>query len=150
VSNLQYSALFDVVFCVTKRVKAPELRQQPPAGKGQRQQFRVFAHHGAGYAQTPGGKLNKLIQFMQSFDADLYFIGHVHDQVARREPALTANTDCTRIMERQRLGMVSGSYLKTYQQGSTSYGEQRGYRPTALGAAVARITPATREMEAVI
>jgi len=152
VPNLAFSAFFDLVFCQTPSVKSPVLMREPPqSGRPPaRPTVRVFAHHRAGYAQTPGGKLNKLIQFMQSFDADLYFVGHVHDRVARREPALVANADCTKICERQRLGMISGSYLKTYTQGSTSYGEQRGYRPTALGAAVARITPATGHIEAVI
>ena len=112
--------------------------------------FRIYCHHGAGYAQTPGGKLNRLVQFMQSFDADLYFVGHVHDHVARKEPAIGADRQCNKLVERQRLGVIAGSYLKTYQQSVISYGEQRGYRPTSLGAATATIRPDTREMEAVI
>jgi hypothetical protein len=112
--------------------------------------FRVFVHHGAGYAVTPGGKVNKLIAARNAFTADIYFLGHVHDQMARREPTLGANLDCTKIEQKQRLGLISGSYLRTYKQGSISYGEQKMYRPTTLGAAVALNKPFTREMEATI
>jgi len=153
VPSLEYCALFDLVFCRTNKAKEgqPELKTElPPANSSTTETFRVFAHHGAGYAQTPGGKLNKLIQFMQSFRADLFFVGHVHDRVARREPALGADANCRKLVQFDRLGLVSGSYLKTYQQGYTSYGEMKGYRPTALGAAVAEITPETRHMEAAV
>lgn len=149
VPNLQYSCLFDLVFGRAGKVKAPALVSELPNGAS-RETFRVFAHHGAGYAQTPGGKLNRLVQFMQSFDADLYFVGHVHDHVARKEPAIGADVDCKTLKQRMRLGIVAGSYLKTYQQGTTSYGEQKGYRPTSLGPAIARITPETRKLEAVL
>jgi len=134
VPNLQYSALFDIVFTWDTMRKA----------------FRIYCHHGAGYATTPGGKLNKLIQFMSSFNADIYFCGHVHDKVARREPSIGADRNCTKLEAHEKIGVVSGSYLKTYAQGCTTYGEQRGYRPVSLGAAWVAIKPFTREFRAEI
>lgn len=154
VPALGYSCLFDIVFCRVsgnKRPAHPVLSPVTPPRNGyDSNTFRVFAHHGAGYAQTPGGKLNRLVQFMQSFDADLYLVGHVHDHVARKEPALGADATCTTITQRERLGVVAGSYLKTYQQGATTYGEQKGYRPTSLGPAIVTIDPEARTMEAVV
>lgn len=146
--NLGYCALLDVVFCRTETRSKPRLVPGFNPRGTHCDTFRVFCHHGAGYAQTPGGKLNRLIQFMQSFDADIYFCGHVHDHVARKEPAIAADKTCTTIVERVRLGVVAGSYLRTYVQGSTGYGEQKGYRPTDLGAAVVTIKPDAREFEA--
>ncbi len=146
VPDREYCALFDVVFVRDPKQKRPVLRMAQPTGGNTRESFRVFAHHGAGYAQPPGGKLNRLIQFMNSFDATLYFAGHVHDQNARREPVIGADADCKNIVAKVRLGVVSGSYLKTYAQGTTTYGEQRGYRPTTLGAAGVQIRPETREI----
>ena len=141
-SNWQYSVLFDLVFARAGRIASPRLRRTPPKhGKISSRSFRIFAHHGAGYAQTPGGKLNRLIRFMDSFDADIYFCGHVHDQVGRRQPTIGADADCQHLRAKERVGVISGSYLKTYQQGATTYGEQRGYRPTCLGAAVVTINP---------
>lgn len=153
---LGYCCFFDLHFCRVGAIqKAPVLKNRRPPRRGELRHhdsavFRVFAHHGAGYATTPGGKLNKLINAMNSFDADLYFLGHVHDHTARKEPTIGADRDCAKITQRIRLGMISGSYLKTYNQGSCSYGEQKMYRPTSLGAAVARICPETRRIEAAI
>ena len=149
VANLGYCALMDVVFRRRSRLK-PSIVQKWDSISGNSQSFRLFCHHGAGYAQTPGGKLNRLVQFMQSFDADIYFVGHVHDKTARKEPAISANEECTKITQRERLGVIAGSYLRTYTQGHIGYGEQKGYRPTALGAAVVRIHPMTRQMEAAV
>ena len=143
VPNLEYSALFDVVFCRTG--KTIILQNHSPGRSIPRESFRFFVHHGAGFATTPGGKLNKLIGFMDSFDADIYMIGHVHDQTARRQVTIGANAECTKLIQHVKLGVISGSYLKTYAQGNTSYGEQRAYRPTVLGAAKVTIKPENRE-----
>lgn len=150
VPNLGYSAIFDLVFVRTAKAKQPTLAYTAPKDMGSCQSFRVYIHHGAGAATTPGGKLNRLVQFMNSFRADLYFCGHVHDKTARREPCLGGNAGCDDIMQFDRLGVISGSYLKTYQKGTTGYGEQKGYRPTSLGAAIVTIHPETRKMEAAI
>ena len=152
VPNLQYSAIMDVVFVRRCGLRKPVLQWKVLAknkGNGSRA-FRIYCHHGAGFATTPGGKLNKLIQFMQSFDADLFFCGHVHDRTARKEPALGADAACKKLTQRVRLGVIAGSYLKTYQQGTTTYGEQRGYRPTSLGASIVEITPDKNEAFAMV
>ncbi len=148
VPNLGYSGLFDIAFVRNPHVKKPSLsRHRQPLTGYPTETFRVFIHHGAGFAQTPGGKLNRLIQFMHAFDADIYMVGHVHDQKGQRLPTIGANAACDKIVARERLGIVSGGYLKTYAQGVTSYGEMRAYQPTHLGAAFVRIRPDTREMK---
>lgn len=144
VPDLGYCCFMDIVF---RRQKGqPTLSLSAPPGKHTSQTFRIFAHHGAGYAQTPGGKLNRLIQFMHSFDADVYFCGHVHDQVGRRQIMLTADSSCGKLTQRERLGVISGSYLRTYAQNTCTYGEQRGYAPVSLGAAWVAIHPETGKM----
>jgi len=150
VPSLEYSALLDVIFWRKSSVKSPRLAWETPGGSGDTRTVRLFIHHGAGYAQTPGGKLNRLVQFMQSFEADVFFCGHVHDRVGRREPTIGGNTDCTELEAHERVGVISGSYLKTYAQGVTTYGEQRGYRPVSLGAAWVRIRPQTGQIFAEI
>jgi len=67
--------------------------------------------------------------------------GHVHDQEGVRIVTIGADQTCTRLVQRHRLGVISGSYLKTYAAGVTTYGEQRGYAPTTLGAATVEINP---------
>lgn len=153
VANLGYSAFVDVVFVrhnQAKKIGLTASRDNAPREQSNSSSFRFFLHHGAGYAQTPGGKLNRLIQFMNCFDADVYMVGHVHDKVGRKQPALTADASCSKLCQRIRVGVISGSYLKTYEQGRTSYGEQRGYAPVMIGASWVSIKPETRSIRAEI
>jgi hypothetical protein len=149
VDNLGYSAMFDLIF-VNLKIKIPMLSNKAPAYDKQRgvEAFRFFVHHGAGFASTPGGKLNKLIQAMNSFDAEIFMLGHVHDQTGRRQVTIGADEHCTKSKAKVKLGVISGSYLKTYSDGVTTYGEQRMYLPTTLGAAKISIRPDTRELKA--
>ena len=154
VADLGYSCFMDLVF---NRMPSsalgdgrPVLMAHAPSRKKSHsdhsQTFRVWCHHGAGAAQTKGGKINRLVTFMRNFDADIFFMGHVHDQMGARLQVLTANADCLKIGNREKIGVVSGSFLKTYARGVTTYGEQKGYEPTTLGAAHVMIRPDTHEM----
>ncbi len=141
VPNLQYCALFDLVF-VRKACKVPKLLPSAPAyGNTTSHTWRLYCHHGSGSSSTPGGKLNTLIKHMNFAEADIYLLGHMHDQKGQRMVRLGANADCTHLEERVSLGCISGSYLRTYQQGKTGYGEVKGYAPTTLGACRLRFRP---------
>jgi len=148
--DLGYCCLMDLVFCRVTGTFTPALMPKLPSRRGKNRHsesnsFRVFCHHGAGAAQTKGGKINRLVKFMRTFDADIFFMGHVHDQMGARIQVLTADAKCEKLQNREKIGVISGSYLKTYAQGVTSYGEQKGYEPTTLGAAWVSIRPFTRE-----
>ena len=150
VADLGYSCFMDVVFQHVRGfsgtvpcLSSTSVSKKNHAGSDT---FRVWCHHGAGAAQTKGGKINRLVSFMRNFDADIFFMGHVHDQMGARLTPLCASDDCTKIRHRTKLGVISGSYLKTYAQGVTTYGEQKGYEPVTLGAAWVAIKPDTREI----
>jgi predicted phosphodiesterase len=155
VADLGYSCFLDVVFQQWRGRPHPstnsglprlETSSLPKANHAGSETFRVWCHHGAGAAQTKGGKINRLTTFMRNFEADIFFMGHVHDQMGARLTPLIADADCTKIRHRTKLGIVSGSYLKTYAQGVTTYGEQKGYEPVTLGAAHVMIKPQSREI----
>jgi len=148
VPNLGYSCIFDLAFVRTNKAKKPRLQLEVEGMRSYELcEFRVYAHHGAGYATTAGGKFNKIGQFMDNFDAEIYFLGHVHDQMGRRRTQLGGNSNCTKLMKKDRIGVISGSYLQTYTEGNLpGYGEQRGYSPTVLGAAFVKIKPHLREI----
>jgi predicted phosphodiesterase len=149
VPNLGYSTIFDLCFRRNSRSTKPGvlLAVSPNRRNLHTSRYRVFAHHGAGYAQTPGGKLNKLIQAMDYFPrADLVLLGHVHDQKAQRMPRLGANADCTELTAHDQVGAICGSYLRTYGEGAAGYGEQKLYRPVPLGMTVITFRPDKREM----
>jgi hypothetical protein len=150
VPNLGYCALFDIVF--QKRTKQPyTLSYDRLVKRGESYghasiQFRVCGHHGAGGSTSSGGKLNTLISLMQTFDADLFWMGHVHQRMAHPDVQIGADPSCKHIVQKVRYGCISGSYLRTYAQGICGYGEQKKYKPTTLGAARMRITPINREV----
>jgi hypothetical protein len=158
VPDLGYSCFMDVAFCRVSGLDfgdgtkgQPRLMSNlPPRRGGSRhcgtETFRVWCHHGAGAAQTKGGKINRLTSFMRNFEADIFFMGHVHDQMGARLTPLIADDACEKIRHRTKIGVISGSYLKTYALGVTTYGEQKGYEPVSLGAAHVNIRPGTREV----
>ena len=84
---------------------------------------------------------------MHNVEADIYFMGHVHEQKGQRNVRLGANATCDKLSARESIGVITGSYLKTYSNKCTSYGEVKGYTPTPLGAARVTIRPETREIK---
>ena len=149
---LGYSAFFDIVFVRDAKFTTPRIinSDEIDNNTSQRNSFRVFAHHGFGNALTEGGKLNTLIKIMDRFIADIYLTAHVHDQSAKAIVQLGANDSCTKLINNYKVGLITGSYLKTYEQGVTNYGEEKGFKPVALSARFVKICPYTREIRAEI
>jgi hypothetical protein len=152
VMNLGYSAFYDLAFYHSQGGKPRLVRTiRGESGSGFQVKKRFFQHHGCGHAVTPGGKLNKLLQFMNGFGpADVYFVGHVHDQTVKRVDKLGANADCTRQKVHKKVGLITGGYLQAYAPGQTSYAEMAGYLPTVMGSVYVTIDPERDEMRASI
>ena len=106
--------------------------------------LRVFVHHGAGAANTAGGKINRLKALVDMVEADLVMMGHCHEQMAKAFLRLVPNTDCSEISQKVTMGLITGSYLRTYAPGFTGYGEIKAYAPTTIGATRARYLPRER------
>jgi len=140
---LGYCSFTDLVFVYAPKSKdCPKLVSKEAAPRGdKRWTLRVCIHHGRGFAQTEGGKINTLVGFMIHFDADLTFVGHLHDQYVRSRPRLRADDACETLLDTPQIGIMTGSYLRTYAQGATGYGEVKGYAPVPLGAVSAYILP---------
>jgi len=149
VPDLGYSAILKLSFIRNSRYRKPKLfTQKTKPAQGGTLTLALYVHHGAGAATTPGGKLNRLIQFMNNFRAHLYAIGHVHDEVQKKKVEIGVDEDAEHIVEHLKLGVITGSYLRTYADGPIpSYGEARGYPPSCLGAVKFEITPWKRQIE---
>ena len=131
VRYLAYSAAFDLLF---------------KHGNKSSEAFKIYVHHGAGAASTTGGKINKLKKMMvEVCDADIYMSAHTHEQIDLNVVYLYQDDEGV-LRQRKKLGVVTGSYLATYRQGSTSYGEMKLYSPVALGSVAVTIVPATRRV----
>jgi len=142
--NLRYSGFADLYFVYEPGFKGCKITHtwEPPERFTAR--LRCFIHHGMGAANTAGGKINKLKSLQDMVDADLVLMGHVHEQFAKAFLRLTPNWNCSDIGSTVTMGLITGSYLKTYSSGFTGYGEEKGYSPTTLGATRARYIPSER------
>ena len=97
---LGYSALFKVIFARDyKKYRKPVLMFEPDEVP-RASSFIFYVHHGAGFATTPAGKLTRLIRFMTYFDADVFMLGHVHDQEGRRQVTVGINAEGTKLVEK--------------------------------------------------
>ena len=137
IRDLGYSCFLDLCF-----------RRSVGAKKRPARRYRLFAHHGAGAAATAGGKINRLVAFMNSMEADIYLVGHVHEKDVKRTETLAANDLCEALTSRKKLGLFTGTYLRTYHEGTNAgYGERAGYRPVALGCSVVEFQPFGHDWE---
>jgi UDP-2,3-diacylglucosamine pyrophosphatase LpxH len=125
-----YCCAFDLVFAAKKASES----------------FKLWAHHGAGGATTTGGKINKLKKAMtEVFDADIYLMGHCHEQLDLSLVHLYQDERGV-IRQRKKQGVVTGAYLATYHSGTSGYGEQKLYSPVSLGSVAVTIVPGTRRL----
>lgn len=68
-------------------------------------------------------------------------VGHMHDIQMQVSPVLDSGNDLT-IKGRQRIGVITGTFLRTYTQGvEAGYGELRNYDPTSMGCIKFEINP---------
>jgi len=107
--------------------------------------YRIYSEHGRGSGRTAGGSLNSLLRLSSNFDADIYLRGHVHQRMAVVQPRLRVEYEPRRRAGRLSLEdwdqvfCLTGTFYRTYLEGSTSYAEQRSYAPTPLGPLVVTI-----------
>ena len=146
VVNMRYSGWFDIYFVHEPGVKGVTVQPTDTPPERFTARLRVFVHHGAGAANTAGGKINRLKSLVDMVDADLVMMGHVHEQMAKAFLRLTPNGDCSEIDQKVTMGLITGSYLRTYASGFTGYGEIKAYAPTTIGATRARYIPAERTL----
>lgn len=144
-ANLGYSGWFDVYFIHDQESKTPQMGTGSPPDHYEAR-LRVLVYHGIGAAATAGGKMNALKKIVDFVDADLVMTGHLHEQIAKTFVRLFPNGDCSEIDSKTTMGLITGSYLRTYGPRFTSYGELKAYFPTTLGASFARYTPARKRL----
>lgn len=118
------------------------------ANNGHRNTLDVWAHHGAGGARLPGGSINRVDQMRDHAEADVYVMGHDHKRgVFPANPRLCIARDAShglKLQERQAYLIRSGSFLKSYEDGQSSYNVDAARGPSSLGWAELEVTIHTR------
>ncbi len=107
--------------------------------------FTIHAWHGSGAAQQEGARIMRLMRLVNDVRADIYLMGHLH-AITKYNPDQLVCTQ-GRIKSRKLIAVMTGSWLTTYTQPhedehlNSSYGEQKGYKPSRLGCPVIHIFP---------
>lgn len=112
-----------------------KLKRMAGDGKYHSTVYLIYAHHGWGSARTSGAKVNRLDNFTKGFDADLIMIAHEHKKIIA-PPVTMLSVPLRgerRLVERKRIAVMTGGFLRGYQEGIQSYVERKGYNPSDLG-----------------
>jgi hypothetical protein len=115
------------------------------ATKGDHRNLKIWSHHSGGSTggRTLGGSVNALLRQENSWDADIFLLGHDHRRICWRESSLTlTEKGDPQVIERTKVFARVGAFLKTYKHEGCipkksihipGYGEKAAYRPADLG-----------------
>ena len=107
---------------------------RPHKGGVASQVVHIFMEHGSGGGKKKGGKVNRLEDRSNDFDADIFIMAHTHDKIATTKSQLyVPRQGEMSLRERKRVYCICPSYYNTYRLGDMSYGERSGYSPTSTG-----------------
>lgn len=133
--------LLDVPYCGP--VGVFRIAMSSPGGSSKN--LKIWTHHSGGTmgGRTLGGSVNALLRQENSWDADVYLIGHDHRRIAWRESQLgITDRGEPKVIERTKVFARVGAMLKTYKHEECiprkskhipGYGEVAAYRPADLG-----------------
>jgi hypothetical protein len=94
----------------------------------------IYGHHGFGGGRKPGASVNKLIDAITSYDADIILSGHDHYKIGTRHTRMGITPSGKPKLVRKPVVVArTGTFLKTCMEGDITYSERMGYPPTDLG-----------------
>ncbi len=94
-----------------------------------RQNYTVYAWHGVSAARFEWTKLKAAVDVANSFDCDLFAMGHVHQCSDTAKLYQSVNLRNKTVVEKKKFVLITGHYL-SYDGG---YAQERGYSPAKLG-----------------
>jgi predicted phosphodiesterase len=110
-------------------------------GKTDTVSYKIHSQHGHGGGRKVGGKVNLLHDLPSNVTADIHIMGHVHDRIYDDGVQLDMVHKGAKLVAREKLYGITGTYYRTYQEGSISYGEKKNYKPTAIGSLLITFAP---------
>ena len=106
----------------------------------------IHSTHGSTGARYAGTKLSSVERWASDFDADIYLYGHSHECLAHRDVKLW--TDGKELRMGKRMYAITGSFLRGYVAGTTSYVERKNMRPIKTGVVKLTIFPDRKDIHA--
>ena len=111
----------------------------------------IWSHHGTGNGIMPHSPLNKLYHIMDSFEADVYLIGHQTKKPVVKMPRIYMGENYPyKLINKNKVLAGTGGFTKGYELNSKhhsgayvhgSYVEQGMMTPVSLGGIVLKIRP---------
>lgn len=104
----------------------------------------VCAHHGLGGGRGAGSSIGKLEYMSKAFDADICLMGHDHNRAVDyvNRLGLTEARRGELSLQNKRIMLArTGSFLRSYEPGKSSYAVDAMYSPSDLGALKVVMTP---------
>ena len=107
--------------------------------------YTVYVTHGSGGGRKEGGKIQRLVDYSNVVDADLYIAGHTHLPAslkigyARPSPANNSITYCQKLFVNSSAKLLYGGY-----------GDVGGFRPPALDSPRVILSGDRKDMRAVV
>jgi hypothetical protein len=108
----------------------------------------LFATHGSGGGGRPGSKVNRVEDLSKAIDADVYL--HAHNHILSVVPSIRLGVAGSNLVERKVLYVNTGTLLKSWKEGSTSYAERKSMLPSKIGVAKIRVEPYRMDLHASI
>lgn len=114
------------------------------SGRNRGSSVDLFAHHGRGAGQTAGGKFNAVERLSTVCEADIFLMGDNHARGAiplGDKLRIVTHGDGVCLRTRQSWIGRTGSFLKAYQPGRSSYVVDSALQPSSLGWISFMLTP---------
>lgn len=135
VKNLGWTCLTRLVFRRTKTK-----HRQPGCV------ITLLTEHSTVAGRKKGNKINRIEDRTSDFEFDIILWGHSHDKVgSKRTRLFLPKSGALKLHTQEIVYGIVPSFLRTYEVGTTSYGERGGYSPTSLGIIVINIKPFSTE-----
>jgi predicted phosphodiesterase len=97
--------------------------------------YTIYSTHGGSGATTQEGKLRAVRRLGESFDADLYLMGHMHETAVLSEDKRSVDYR-NKTVKRKKVYYVCTGHFTDYEG---SYGEMKNYRPGKKGCAKVKL-----------
>jgi hypothetical protein len=110
--------------------------------------YHIYVTHGHCGSGKSGAKVNRLEDIAHFMDADLIMMGHGHKKVIAPPVLKICLDDRGNVGHRKQISIMTGSYLRTYVENATTYGEKAGYAPCDLGTVHVTLKPYVKDIHA--
>lgn len=91
--------------------------------------YHIYATHGSSGATLPHTKIKRCLDLATFIDADIYLMGHVHDEQVLTQEYQCIDNRNKKILKRNKYFVLTGHYLEW----TDSYAQMKSMRPSKQG-----------------